>query len=106
MRETKIEVTIGGLPYTFEMDRKHVVLAETKFGFNLMNFQNQLITQSLAMWKAGLQKNHANISHEAREDLYDKYLEEGNAPMEIVSQLLEVYTAFVAPTQTDTKEVE
>lgn len=106
MRETKITVMIGGVEYTFEMNRKSVVLAETKFGFNLMNFQNQLVSQSLALWKAGLQINHANLSHEFRENLYDMYLDEGNAPMEIVSKLLEVYVAFVAPTQADTQEVE
>lgn len=94
------KVTIGDKEYTFELDRKHIIKAEEVFGVSLVKIEEQVVSQSYKLWTAGLDKNHNNISVDARMDLYDEYNKETANSMEVVGFLMEIISNFLQPTLT------
>lgn len=97
MKNIKV-IKIGEQDYTFEFDRNAIIKAEEVFGVSLMDIQTKLISQSYKLWVAGLDKNHKNLSVNARMDLYDAYNQETGESMEIIKFLMDHISNFLNPT--------
>ena len=98
MEKNKL-INIGGKEYKFELDRKHIILAEENFGVSLVKIEEQIISQSMKIWAAGLQKHHNKLSLDERYDLYEAYRDEGEDVMEVITFLIEQISNFLQPTQ-------
>lgn len=97
--EKRAIIEINNKKYTFEIDRKSIILMETKFNFQPKLFEKQPLTQSLKAWMGGLNKNHPELTAAQCEDLFDAAVLAELAPMEIVNFVIEQYTAFFQTTQ-------
>lgn len=97
-------ITIEEKEYKFEFDRKRIIKAEEVYAVNVSEMKNRIVSQSYRIWCAGLDKNHSNISVEARMDLFDKYNLETKKSMEVVGFLIERIASFINPTQANTVE--
>lgn len=98
---TKIYADIGEKGYIFEFDRQRIEYAERVLGFeiNKLATGKEPILQSNTLWVAGLVKNHPELSLEQAKDLKDLYFEEGGDVDEILTALIEIYSAFSQTTQ-------
>lgn len=96
-------IKVGDEEFTLELDRKSIMRAEEVYGVSISKVEDQFVSQSYKLFRAALHKNHSNISIDARDDLFDKFVEEGGDRQEVVNFLLEQFGNFFKPT-TKTKK--
>lgn len=102
---SKKTIDIGGEQYTLELDRDVIIQAEERYGFALIYFDTQIMSQSYKLWSALLHKNHSNLSVEKRKDLFDTYNQETGEAFEVVREFVEfIGNSFLAPTQQKKKK--
>lgn len=98
------EIEVEGKEYKLCLTRKSVKLLEA-LGFDLQDFGKKPITYTEMLWICSFITYHDDMRDEDVAGLMDKYREEGGDLEEVISFLIDEYSAFAfAPTDTKLKK--
>ena len=106
MKKNIKQIKIGDKKYTFEFGRMDIIRAEEEYGFKILKLEDQLVSQSIRIWVAGLHRHHKDLSFEERVDLFEQYNEETGQALEVAGELIETVANFLNPTPTKKQETE
>lgn len=91
-----IDFTAGNNEYKLRLSIRNTVALEKALGCNpLMIFGNgdrlPTITEMTAILHASLQQYHHNISMIDAQDIFESWLEDGNAPTDFIPVIIDIY---------------
>jgi hypothetical protein len=104
-----VDFTAGNKDYKLRLNTRNTVLLEKQLGCNPLSiFGNgdkiPTITEMVAILHASLQQYNHGITLNDAYDIFDKWLDEGNATTDFIKIILEIYQASgIVPTE---KEIE
>lgn len=97
-------IDINGKEYTLALTRNSVKAMEAA-GFDVQSFMQKPITMMDIVWFGGFVKNYPELTITQTSSLLEEYQNEGGDVNEVVTFLVEEYSAFVnAPADTKSKK--
>lgn len=90
------ELTIGDKVYNLRLSTRNVVMLEKKIGINpILIFGNgdriPTITEMVQILEYSLSNNGKMVSENEAYNLFDKWLEDGNAVTDFIPVIVEIY---------------
>ena len=91
-----IDFTAGNKDYKLRLNIRNTVALEKSLGCNpLMIFGNgdrlPTITEMVAIFHASLQQYQHNITMLNAQDIFEEWLEDGNAPTDFIQIIIDIY---------------